>query len=614
MYLLCRVILIFVVIVSCYCLLALVLQFGGLIFIGLPILLIAAVARRRYGALTAFGTARWADANDLNAAGMLGADRGLIVGRVLDDGKTLVRKAHRDLFNLTVPSKVACEQFLASIRFSYKPKPNPALVKLVNAVHTAVFAPTGIGKGVSCVIPFLLSTDESAVVVDFKGENFRITAEHRRRVFGHRIIVLDPFSVVTRNPDSFNPLEFIDGESPLALDEARSLAEALVIRTGNEHERHWLDSAEVWISALIALVVHYAEFNDRSLQTVRTLLTNPEKLDMAIRLMCSSDAWGGMLARLGHQLTQFKDKELGSTLTTTNRFLRFLDTLAVSDSTIDSSFNPDDLRNGKMTVYLILPPEHMRAQSPLLRIGSLLRAVVRGGLQQTNKVHFVLDEAASLGHMEALDDAVDKYRAYAIRLQFYFQSVGQLKKCFPEGQDQTLLSNVSQVFFGINDLQTAEYVSNRLGESTIVLQSGGTSTGTTRQNSTRGDSSFSSSSNENDNWALHGRKLLRPEEVLALPDRIAITFTPAIPPVWTSLVRYYEEPLLPQRPGKWERFKAMVAVIVKSVLLLSAALMLAIAFSQMRFPDQQPPTRYRQRIPYHRKAGESWRHATFSRS
>ena len=55
-------------------------------------------------------------------------------------------------------------------------------------------------------------------------------------------------------------------------------------------------------------------------------------------------------------------------------------------------------------------------------------------------MHYVLDEAASLGHMEALDDAVDKYRGYGIRLQFYFQSISQLKKCFPDGQDQTLLS------------------------------------------------------------------------------------------------------------------------------------------------------------------------------
>ena len=85
----------------------------------------------------------------------------------------------------------------------------------------------------------------------------------------------------------------------------------------------------------------------------------------------------------------------------------------------------------------------MRAQSPLMRmwIGTLLRAVVKGGLRPKNKVHFLLDEAASLGHMEAVDDAVDKYRGYGVRLQFFYQSLGQLKQCFPEGQDQTLLSN-----------------------------------------------------------------------------------------------------------------------------------------------------------------------------
>ena len=97
-----------------------------------------------------------------------------------------------------------------------------------------------------------------------------------------------------------------------------------------------------------------------------------------------------MMARMGNQLTYFKDKELASVMTTTNRFLRFLDTLAIAESTTTSSFDPKELRNGKMTVYLVLPPEHMRAQSPLLRmwIGSMLRAVVRGGLQENEQGAF----------------------------------------------------------------------------------------------------------------------------------------------------------------------------------------------------------------------------------
>jgi len=205
-------------------------------------------------------------------------------------------------------------------------------------------------------------------------------------------------------------------------------------------------------------------------------------------------------------------------------------------------------------------------------------------------VHFVLDESSSLGHLEALDDAVDKYRGYGVRLQFYYQSLGQLKKCFPDGQDQTLLSNVSQVFFGVNDLQTAEYVSNRLGEGTIVIKSGGTGTGTSHQSSTRGDNSSSYSSNENDNWAQHGRKLLKPEEVLALSERVAITFTPGVPPIWTRLVRYYEESLLPRQLGGWERFKAIADAVLFSAALLGMALMLAATCSGQRV--QKPKMEY----------------------
>jgi type IV secretion system protein VirD4 len=383
MYKLSRLMLILTVIACCGCFVAVAAVTGGVALIAIPIALLAVAARRGHGLFTAHGTARWATLKDLQYAGMVGARCGPIIGRVSNNAKTPLLKGMNDLFRFRVSSKEACEQFFDSIRFFNRPQRQSELIRLPNAVHTAVFAPTGVGKGVSCVIPFLLTSNESAVVVDFKGENFQLTAEHRRKVFGHQIVVLDPFKLATQTPQTFNPLDFIDKDSPTAIDECRDLAEALVIRTGQEKDPHFVDSAEAWISALLALVAHYGESSDRSLQTVRTLLSNPEKLEMAIKLMCASDAWGGMLARMGNQLTHFRDKELSSVMTTTSRFLRFLDTLAVSDSTKTSSFDPADLRKGKMTVYLILPPEHMRAQSPLLRmwIGSLLRAVVRGGLQ-----------------------------------------------------------------------------------------------------------------------------------------------------------------------------------------------------------------------------------------
>ena len=118
-------------------------------------------------------------------------------------------------------------------------------------------------------------------------------------------------------------------------------------------------------------------------------------------------------------------------------------------------------------------------------------------------------------------------------------------------RDQTLLSNCTQVFFGVNDYPTAEYVSNRLGEATILVESGGTSTRASRQTPDWGITAAPPIPvNSSDNWAQQGRKLLRPEEVLALDERTAITFTPGVPPIRTRLVRYYENDQ-PQRGSGW---------------------------------------------------------------
>ena len=95
---------------------------------------------------------------------------------------------------------------------------------------------------------------------------------------------------------------------------------------------------------MVAAVTQFGEAGNRSLQTVRTLLTDPVKMEAVIKMMSTSEAANGMIARLGNQLTYYKDKELASVLTTTNRFLRFLDTLAVAESTKASTFDPKELQ------------------------------------------------------------------------------------------------------------------------------------------------------------------------------------------------------------------------------------------------------------------------------
>jgi type IV secretion system protein VirD4 len=405
--------------------------------------LVALVAKAGRKRLTTLGSARWADSDDLYYAGMLAARSGLILGRLMDRQRRLV-PALGTLVNLRIDATTACRRFLDSLQ-----KQGNAIVRL-NAVHTAVFAPTGVGKGVSLVVPFLQTCRDSCVVLDFNGQLARLTAGSRREM-GHEVRILDPFKQVTGTPDRVNVIDGIEKDSLLAIDECRDYANALVIRTGEEKDPHWVDSAETWISAILAVVAHFGERGDRSLQTVRTLLSNPAKMEAVIRLMCESpDVWSGMLTRMGQQLTRFKENELASCMTTVNRFLTFLDTIAVAENTTDSTFNPADLTKRKMTVYLVLPPEHVRAQQALLRlwIGSMLRAVVKGGVQEKNLVHFVLDEAASLGHMSVIDDAVDKYRAYGVRLQFFSQ-LANSRSASPTARSKRCLATAARSISGL---------------------------------------------------------------------------------------------------------------------------------------------------------------------
>jgi type IV secretion system protein VirD4 len=187
-----------------------------------------------------------------------------------------------------------------------------------------------------------------------------------------------PFRTAT-----LNPLDAIDKDDPEAVDHCRDLAEAIVIRTGEENDPHWADSAENLFATVIGAVVFYGPPGQRSLQEVVAIINHPDRFDHMRKIAVESDAWGGALSNMGGQLLHLQGEEKSSVLSTASRFLRFLNTPAVAASTRTSSFDVSAIRDRKMTVYLVLPPEHLRAQSGLLRlwITSLLHAAVKGGLQ-----------------------------------------------------------------------------------------------------------------------------------------------------------------------------------------------------------------------------------------
>ena len=124
--------------------------------------------------------------------------------------------------------------------------------------------------------------------------------------------------------------------------------------------------------------------------------------------------------------------------------------------------------------------------------------------------------------------------------------------------------------FGINDNETAEYVSTRLGEETVVLDSGGTSIGYTHQSGSgpHSQASTSSSRTSNRNWSLSARRLAKPEELMQLSPRTAITFAPGgMPPVCTTLLRWYEEKDFTKEPSAFGQAWSAIQTFVRSGML-----------------------------------------------
>ena len=116
------------------------------------------------------------------------------------------------------------------------------LLRFSGEGHVLTVAPTRAGKGVSAVIPNLLDYPGSVLVTDPKGENYAVTATWREAL-GHTVHAFDPFGVV-QGEARYNPLDLIDAASVEAVDDARLLADMLVLPGAREGEQaFWNEEA-----------------------------------------------------------------------------------------------------------------------------------------------------------------------------------------------------------------------------------------------------------------------------------------------------------------------------------------------------------------------------------
>lgn len=383
--------------------------------------------------------------------------------------------------------------------------------------HVLTCAPTGSGKGIGAVIPTLLEYPGSVVCLDIKGENYAVTAR-ARRTLGQAVFLVDPFGVTGGQTSAFNPLDMLDLANPDVVGQASALVETLVVTGANQDDSsaHFNDSAKDLIKGLIVYAKSLPDPASRSLGEVRRLLTLPlavpansgrESLADHLADMSATDALAfGIPARAANAFMSKDAKEASGVLSTAQRHTAFLDDPRIVAALSRSDFSFAELKRRPMTVYVVMPPDRLAAQTRFMRtlVGAALSAITATSDTPQFNTLFLLDEFAQLGRLQAIEDAISLVRGYGARFWLFVQDLSQLKGVYPKWQ--TFLANSAKQFYGTADYETAKYVSDMLGQTTIEFRTAGDSSSTSLQ----GGGSSGTSTNQQ----LAARSLLTTDEVM----------------------------------------------------------------------------------------------------
>ncbi len=356
-------------------------------------------------------------------------------------------------------------------------------IQLSREGHLMTLAPTGAGKGVGCIIPALLQHDGPVIVIDPKGENAAVTAR-RRREMGHEVVVLDPMGITDFPSASLNPLDMVDIESATAVDDVSSIVESLWSSSVTDsRDRYWVNRAKSLVTALILHTLIKEAPARQTLSTVRTLVLEAGNLNGRQgdfgTARGNQDSGPSLLDQLkesphpevrliARSILTPAAETFGSIASFAQELLDFLKGPILQQATGCSSFSLDAITRGDpLSIYLVLPPHMLESHGRLLRlwVTTLISAITRRQRQPEKPTLFILDEAAQLGTLPQLRQAITLLRGYGLQTWSFWQDKSQLEMLYPN--DWKSMINNCRVLqcFGVLNMNAARDVAALTGFS-----------------------------------------------------------------------------------------------------------------------------------------------------
>ncbi len=445
--------------------------------------------------VTTYGSARWADADEVRKAG------------------------------LTQPAGV----FLGQFDEQYLRHEGPE--------HVLTFAPTRSGKGVGLVVPTLLSWPASAVIHDIKGENWSLTAGWRSR-FSH-CLLFNPTDLASA---AYNPLLEVRRGAHEVRD-VQNIADILVDPEGAlERRNHWEKTSHALLVGAILHVLYAGQ--DKTLRGVANFLSDPAcTFELTLHRMMTTphlgDAPHPVVASAAREVLNKSDNERSGVLSTAMSFLGLYRDPTVAEVTSRCDWRIADLISAEhpVSLYLVVPPSDISRTKPLIRlilnqVGRRLTESLDGsdGIERRHKLLLMLDEFPALGRLDFFETALAFMAGYGLRAFLISQSLNQIDKAY--GQNHSILDNCHvRVTFATNDERTAKRISETLGTATEL----------------RAQRNYAG--HRLAPWLGHlmvsrqetARPLLTPGEVMQLPSDEAVVMLSGLAPIRAKKLRYFTD-------------------------------------------------------------------------
>lgn len=377
-------------------------------------------------------------------------------------------------------------------------KEERTFIRALQPLACLVVAPPGTGKTASVALPNLYSLPNSVVVFDIKGELYQKSAGYRQKHFQNKILLFSPFD--ENNTMFFNPFDesvIKDMNFAQMKKLAEQIAGTIFVGEKGKENDHWIVSAKT-------MFVYFALYNmQKNGSTNLAELSQAPKKDYYDELvgeykaMCQQDDPDAdkkvrdpekdTLKPFFLQAAQDKDideivrnqfraystaaeQEFASIKSTFDTFMKVFSDPQVAKAVSKMNFTYEDLREQKISMYIVIQTADMDILAPLVRI--LAESLFKNLMMKENSnpdkfIYFLLDEFVRFGKMPFLLEAPALCRSYGLIPVYITQSYEQIKKYYGDDDMKIIKANVGyQVVFRMNSPEDAKVLSEMIGDFT----------------------------------------------------------------------------------------------------------------------------------------------------